>query len=205
MLEKFALTVEKERPINSFFNLSGTLLAFHADNEHSLDFGCSDEKAFYVNSSNGKKKVTFDDFAGFIAVTKPDKFVLPYEFIDETCGEKRQSRAFKKTFEFLNSIDFPESQPLWPIFPKIQSCYENLFNLKENAKIKGFIVFGALDSIDEQIKELLTGREVILAGNGTFDDFKMIKKSVFTGFILRFHIKKRRFQASRKGIVHQQI
>lgn len=72
---------EDTRLLTNFFHLQNTYLSFMDYNDDNSDNGINAENYFIVNSSNGKSKVSIQDYFKYLEILNPNFAVIPFEYV----------------------------------------------------------------------------------------------------------------------------
>ena len=79
--------------LSDYFKLNFPVLGF---TDYIDDFGTNEDNIYFVKSTTGKIKVNIDEYLKVINILKPNYFICPFEYINETVGKKRIVRCNKK-------------------------------------------------------------------------------------------------------------
>jgi hypothetical protein len=73
---------EDTRLLTKFFMLDKTYLSFMDFNDDNNDNGINAENLLIVNSSNGKSKISVQDYVKFLDVLNPNVAEMPFEYVN---------------------------------------------------------------------------------------------------------------------------
>ena len=87
--------------LSDYFKLNLPILGF---TEYIDNFGTNEDNIYFVKSTTGKIKIDINEYLKVINILKPNYFISPFEFINETVGKKRILRCSKKLKIFYENF-----------------------------------------------------------------------------------------------------
>lgn len=81
IFKRFAEEKKSNDVFKDLFNLDNVYLSLFCAKDCTLDLGCGDTNSIYVQCTNGKGKLTFEDYINSINLLNPKIAVVPYEHV----------------------------------------------------------------------------------------------------------------------------